>query len=132
MAPMQMGASRVALHARLVLLQRVNLTEVHGVVARAQIIALLAVLLRWGLLSLSVTLVACAIIYVGRLAIFLSKNALLIQGHHGLLFMSSKVLTIHMRVLTKLLRRGEKFRLVQTCSGKVKLVGKQLARSRLK
>ena len=95
-----MGASRVALHARLVLLQRVNLTEVNRVVARAQIIALLAVV-RWSdLLSLSVTLVACAIIYVCRLAIFLSKNALLVQGHHGLLFMSSKMLSIHMRLLT--------------------------------
>ena len=108
---MQMGASRVALHARLVLLQRVNLTEVHGVVARAQIIALLAVLLRWGLLSLSVTLVACAIIYVGRLAIFLSKNALMIKGHRGLLFMSRIMLSIHMRMLTKM-RSVEKFCLV--------------------
>ena len=45
--------------------------------------------------------------------------------------MSSNMLTIHMGVVTKLLRSGEKFRLVQTCSGKVKFVGNQLARSRL-
>ena len=99
-------------------------------VARAQIIALLAVLRVDLLLGLSVALVA-GVIYVCRLAVFLSKNSWLLQSHHGLLFVSCKMLTIHMRVLTKLLRRGEKFRLVQTCSGKVKLVGKQLARSRL-
>ena len=70
-----MGAARVALQARHVLLHREVLAQVHRVVAWAEIVALGSVLhgrLRL-LLLLPITLVADYVIYVYRLAVFLSK-----------------------------------------------------------
>ena len=99
-----MGAARVALQARHVLLHREVLAQVHRVVAWAQIVALRSVLhgrLRLLLLLLPITLVADYVIYVYRLAVFLSKEALIAVGRHQIRLVapSGHMLSIHKRLL---------------------------------